>query len=183
MKNYFILFLLVPFISFGQNEIKVIVNEHVISETSECPFYAEFDNQKINLLDSNLFQILMVQDSFFISGAFDSIYFKSNSLKLMRKVKDSIMVKLDTELNETEVYFYSGSLTDYKKIEIVTMRDHCYYYVQSNSEGISKLVQCIIGPAYFIEGKAIFDEDPKENRKRKKRFKKKNLALRNKMKD
>jgi len=177
MKNYFILFLLVPFISFGQNEIKVIVNEHVISETSKCPFYAEFDNQKINLLDSNLFQILLVQDSFFISGVFDGIDFKSNSLKVMRKVKDSFMVRLDSALNETEVDFYSGSWTDYKKIEIVTLRDHCYYYVQSNSEGNSKLVRCEIGPAYFLEGKAIFDEDPKENRKRKKQFKKKILAI------
>lgn len=64
---------MIPFISFAQNEIKVIIDENEISKISECPFYAEFDNQKVNLLDSNLFQVLIAQDSFFISGIIHEI--------------------------------------------------------------------------------------------------------------
>lgn len=163
--KYFILLLMIPFISFAQNEIKVIIDENEISKISECPFYAEFDNQKVNLLDSNLFQVLIAQDSFFISGIIHEIDYKSNSLKLMRNVKDSIFVRLDSEVDESEVEFLSGSWTDYLKIEIITMRDNCKYYIQSNIHSTLSLLQCEIRPAYYLDGKAIYDEDPKENRK------------------
>ena len=168
--KFILLFLLTPLVSFSQNEITVLINGIEISNISDCPFYAEFDDQKVNLLDSSLFKTLLRQDSFFIVGSIQEINFKSNNLRLMKKIEDSIIIKFDSiaTFEDIGILMSHGETEVYQKVEIITLRDNCIFYLGQNS----RLRICTNHPAYYLNGKAVFDEDPKLNKKRKKQFKK-----------
>ena len=163
MKFIFLIFL-IPLLSFSQNDISVFVNGNKIENSSECPFYTEFGEHKINLLDSNLFQFLLVQDSFYINGVINEINFTSNSFKLFKKVKDSIIVSLTKNINKSEVgiQLACGNSIDsiYHKIEIQTIRNTNTFYISSFIRSFSYSFK----PAYYLDGKPIFDEDPKLNK-------------------
>lgn len=160
MKFIFLTFL-IPLLSFSQNDISVFLNGDKIENISECPFYAEFGVQKVNLLDSNIFQVLVAQDSFYISGVINEINFKSNSIKLIKKIKDSIIVSLnlDVKNSEDEIQIaFKNSI--YHKIEIQTIINNNTFYISSFIRSFSYSFK----PAYYLDGKPIFDEDPKLNK-------------------
>lgn len=159
--KFILLIFLTPLLSFSQNDISVLINGNKIENISECPFHAEFREQKYNLLESNLFQVLVAQDSFYISGVINEINFKSNSFKLIKKVKDSIIVSLnmDVKNSEDEIQIaFKNSI--YHKIEIQTIRNNNTYYISSFIRSFSWSFK----PAYYLDGKPIFDEDPKLNK-------------------
>lgn len=167
--RFSILIMLLPFISFSQKEISVIINGSEITNPNECPFYVEFKTQKINLLDSNIYPILLELDSFYITANIYQVNFKSNSLKLMKMVKDSIAVRFDSVAESNEIgVFITHEKSTFRKFHIISLRDNCIYFINKTNSFVS----CKGGPAYYLDGKAIYDEDSKTNRKIKRRQRK-----------
>lgn len=161
MKMFYLL-LLLPFYSYSQNEIRVFIDSVEITKAKDCPFYAEFGNSRRNLLDSNLYSILLEQDSFFITGNIFQKDYKSESLKLIRFIQDAIEIKFDSivlleKIKPTK--HSSEPIFAYRKFEINTIQ---YKYIQFES-GNFKTNTFTLKPAFYLKEEPIYFEKLKTN--------------------
>lgn len=161
--KYILLFFLFPFLIFSQSSIKFSLNDNPIDDGSKCPFYVVVEDSSFNLLSDNLIDLLIKQDSFKIQGEINQTHFISNNLKLMKNVKDHLIVDYLTSVSDQEFYVEVACVKEprYKKVVINTLRDSCVHYVSA----IIKSSSCSSRPAYYLNGEPIYDENPKENRK------------------
>jgi|GEM_PF-5744874 len=175
MKLIYLIITFFPLLSFSQGnggKIEFYLNDSIIQDQSKCFLSVNIDSIEYNLLDENLFQLLLSVDSFKIEGNIQGVKFQSLSLNIMKNVSDSLIVKCLYNVDATEIGITvaCGPTPVYHKIQIKSLRDDCTYYV---SDAI-RLEKCSLRPAYFLNEKPIFDEVKSENKRRKKAYRKRN---------
>ena len=165
------LIILFPLLSYSQNNIKFYVNDTIMKDKSECFLNVNIDSIEYNLLEENLYELLLTVDSFRIHGKIQGVKFESSRLNIMKKVSDSLVVKcyLNIDAEKTGLRIRCAPTPIFHEIQIWSLRDDCNYYV-SNSYRIQ---ECYLKPAYFVDGKAVFDEVESVNKIRKKAYRKK----------
>lgn len=162
--------MLLPLISFSQSEVSVSFNGVKVTQIEMCPFYVIIDDSSHNLLEPDMYTLLLKQDSFRIESSFDGFNFKSEKFGLVNKVKDHLIVEYhdSVSIQEAGLYVTHANNVLYSKIKISTLGDNCTYYI--NEEGFGS--ECSFGPAYYLNGKPVFHENPVINRKLKRKYRK-----------
>lgn len=164
------LIILLPLLSFSQNNIKFYVNDTIILDKSDCFLSVNVDNVDHNLLDENLFGLLLTVDTFRIKGNLNGVKFESSQSNIMKKVPDSLVVKcyFNIDANKTGLRIRCAPTPLFHEIQIYSLRDSCKYFI---ADGY-RIQKCSLKPAYFLDGKAVFDEVQIENKRRKKAYRK-----------
>ena len=165
-----LLFILIPFFSYSQSRIEFYLNDTIINDQSACFLYVNIDSNEYNLLDENLFSLLLDVDSFRVEGNIQGVEFKSSRLNIMKMVSDSLRVKcyFNIDGDKTGLRIRCAPTPKFHEVHIYSLRDDCTYYVSN----WIRMQDCLLKPAYILDGKQIFDEVPEVNKTRKKAYRK-----------
>jgi len=128
MKLTFLI-LLFPFFSYSQSRIEFYINDTIIQDKSDCFLYVKIDSIRYNLLDLNLYSLLLTVDSYKIEGIIQGIKFESSSFNIMKKVSDSLIVKYyyNVDSSETGISVRSMQTPTYHKVQINSLRDTAHF--------------------------------------------------------
>jgi hypothetical protein len=164
------LIILCPLLSFSQNNIKFYVNDTIIMDKSDSFLHVNIDSVEYNLLDENLFGLLLTVDSFRIYGNIQGVKFESSRLNIMKKVPDSLIVRcnLNIDADKTGLRIRCAPTPIFHEIQICSLRDDCNYFIANGY----REQECSLKPAYYIDGKAVFDEVESMHKIRKRAYKK-----------